>query len=358
MGANDSQSTVANVPTTKPDAFSPSATYRGYRHQALYVLHRIITDPDGTNRSYRPEGWEDLYIDDLDGRPLEIVQVKSCGGDLVLSDFSPEKSSCYFYRVHRRHAANSKANETLVSYGPVGAEFSTAFAGNVGSRRKLSKKLEEKSAQLSKQHKRNELKVSEIEAATTLGRITLHQVDESKLSRELIERLKLTIMGASPEIAVDLLTWWVFAASESSQKLTRESLQEKAKAIGDTLAKVQSHHQEWKRSIDDLPSDVIESTERERLVREYRQGHRATWRHILADADVFRSDRLSEIHQKFRTSNAVILHGASGQGKSTLGYRYMREFCPEPWRFRVKAVANREHALNVATALDAQPRDD
>lgn len=356
MGANDSQSNGANVPSANPDAFSPSATYRGYRHQALYVLHRIITDQDGANRSYRPEGWEDLYIDDLDGRPLEIVQVKSYGGDLVLSDFSPEKSSCYFYRVHQRHAANSKANETLVSYGPVGAEFTTAFAGNVGSRRKISKKLAEKSAQLSKQHKRNELKISETEAAAALGRITLHQVDEAKLTRELLEKLKLTIMGAAPEISVELLTWWVFAASENSQKITRESLQEKAKAIGDTLAKVQSHHQEWKRSIDDLPAEVIESPERERLVHEYRQGHRATWRHILADADVPRLDRLAEIHQKFRTNNVVILHGASGQGKSTLGYRYMREFCPEPWRFRVKAVANREHALNVATALDAHSR--
>jgi len=47
----------------------------------------------------------------------------------------------------------------------------------------------------------------------------------------------------------------------------------------------------------------------------------------------------------------VVIHGASGQGKSTLAYRYAHDFFPEKWQFAVRLVENRQHSLSIARAL-------
>ena len=61
-----------------------------------------------------------------------------------------------------------------------------------------------------------------------------------------------------------------------------------------------------------------------------------------------------KIAAKFQSARVVIVHGASGQGKTTLAYRYLREYFPEKWRFQVKAVEGRQHALSLARALSGQ----
>jgi len=47
----------------------------------------------------------------------------------------------------------------------------------------------------------------------------------------------------------------------------------------------------------------------------------------------------------------VIIHGASGQGKSTLAYRYLHDFIPDQWRFSIRLIESRQHALRIARAL-------
>ncbi len=62
-----------------------------------------------------------------------------------------------------------------------------------------------------------------------------------------------------------------------------------------------------------------------------------------------RDDRLTEIARKFEDARVVIVHGASGQGKTTLAYRYLHEYVPDHWRFRIQRVENRQHAVSIAT---------
>ncbi|MEA3309261.1 MAG: hypothetical protein U9Q70_07100 [Chloroflexota bacterium] len=45
------------------------------------------------------------------------------------------------------------------------------------------------------------------------------------------------------------------------------------------------------------------------------------------------------------------MHAASGQGKSTLAYRYLHDMYPDKWRFAIKRVQDVEHALSIALAL-------
>ena len=49
----------------------------------------------------------------------------------------------------------------------------------------------------------------------------------------------------------------------------------------------------------------------------------------------------------------VILKGVSGQGKSTLCYRYLIDTYPEGCVFCVRSIANEKQAQNLVAALDA-----
>lgn len=64
-----------------------------------------------------------------------------------------------------------------------------------------------------------------------------------------------------------------------------------------------------------------------------------------------RPGKLAGLAQAFERGRAVVLHGASGQGKSTLAYRFLKERFPLTNCFRVTSIADREHALSVARAL-------
>ena len=90
-----------------------------------------------------------------------------------------------------------------------------------------------------------------------------------------------------------------------------------------------------------------------RLAQEFFQGVDARYEHILAGLDVVRSEKLAEIHQKFESSNVVIMHGASGQGKSTLAFRYLHDYAPNDWRFYVdlRVTSDTRQMLRVANAL-------
>ena len=75
------------------------------------------------------------------------------------------------------------------------------------------------------------------------------------------------------------------------------------------------------------------------------------WRHILSDLDVKRQQHLDTIQEGFRKTQIVVVHGASGQGKSALAYRYLHDYCPAVSRYEVRDLSTAKRALEVATAL-------
>ena len=78
-------------------ADDPSATYRGFRSQALYVLHRLLHDQDGADLVFRPEGDEDLAVYDSCGVQIEAVQIKDFSAALALSHFKPASEQGFFW---------------------------------------------------------------------------------------------------------------------------------------------------------------------------------------------------------------------------------------------------------------------
>jgi len=100
-----------------------------------------------------------------------------------------------------------------------------------------------------------------------------------------------------------------------------------------------------------LEDQEMDAQVKDELSDEFYRGISARYEHILADVDVLRHKNLQEIAKKFEENRVVIIHGASGQGKTTLAFRYLREFFSDKSRFKVQLIDSRKHALSIATAI-------
>src|SRR6185312_10436792 len=88
-----------------------------------------------------------------------------------------------------------------------------------------------------------------------------------------------------------------------------------------------------------------------RLAEEFYKGTYTRYRHIVANLDVIRPDKIDRIASAFAFRNIVVVHGASGQGKTSLAYRYLHDHAVGRWCFQVHRLDDDGHALRVARAL-------
>ena len=118
-----------------------SATYRGFRNQALYALFRITTDPDATERVYRPEGSGDLAIYDRAMNLIEAVQVKDHTSDISLSHLKPKSPKGFFARLRQRRQDHPACTTKIATFGGLGPELSGAINNTTKSEREHRKKV-------------------------------------------------------------------------------------------------------------------------------------------------------------------------------------------------------------------------
>ena len=102
-------------------------TYRGFRLQALYILHRILLST-GEELIFQPEGNEDLDVFDANEELIEVIQVKSYES-LVLSDLS-SKTTDFFNRVTSLFEANDLHKATVINFGLIGPEMEAAWSSD------------------------------------------------------------------------------------------------------------------------------------------------------------------------------------------------------------------------------------
>lgn len=292
---------------------------------------------------FQPEGSEDLAVFDLDDTLVEAVQVKSYAEPLVLSDFGPRKQGSFFRRAADL-ASRQGVGVRVASFGPVGTELRGAWAGVGQHRDEVSRKLREAGLPA--------------DAPSRLyDRVEWDEVSEHDLRRAVFDFLRDSAAGGEPESAFDLLVSWVYLAAENQQRITYGALIQRINDIGRYLAERATHHQEWFTTIHPLLDELPDGSDRAVLAEEFYRGISARYSDIVAGNDVERPEKLAELHSAFESgARSVIVHGASGQGKSTLAYRYLHDFVPEAWRFAVRAVESRAHALQVATALSGHLR--
>lgn len=313
-------------------------TYRGYRLQALYTLHRVLEATDAA-RTFQPEKAEDLAVLGADGQLQEIVQVKALTHGLTLSDFNPQKPDSFFYRVHQHLSQAPEARVRIVTYGPVGPELDSAFGGDAAARHRVAVKLS------GYNH------LSEAEAEALLGRIELVPVQETSLTESVFATLQDLCTGADPRAAFSLMTAWLYDCAENIRNITQQDILGKIEAVGQFIAECAAHTREWFTTILPINETAMGYERAQALGEEYYQGIAARYEHIVADLDVVRDAKQQQLAQAIEGNHVVVVHGASGQGKSTLAYRYLHEYFPEHCRYQVQRIESVTHALSVATAL-------
>lgn len=312
------------------------ASYRGYRLQALYALDRLLALTPETDSILQPEGLEDFDIL-LDGRVIETVQVKSYPA-LVFSQFSAGKRHPLISRIRLYLASYPGMQITVANFGTIGPELAGAWSGERASKATISKKFADNG-------------FSEEEIGASFRQVQLIALAEEEVKARVFESLQEHIVGVDPEAAFDLLSFWLYMQAEASAPVSLGLLLERVVSIGRFLAEQRAHHQEWFTSITPLSGTVLEGDALPTLRNEFLAGIAARYDHILAGLDIPRPQHIDAIHARWQTVNVVIVRAASGQGKTTLALRYVHDYYPGRWRFKIELIQDRLHALRVARAL-------
>ncbi len=269
---------------------------------------------------------------------LRTIQVKAYSDNLTLSSFTPGKLGSFFHRV-TDHATDDDLEIEVVSFGPIGAEINGAWSGVERHCASVRKKL-------------CDYKFTDSQVDTLFNRLQWKKVNEESLQRQVFDFLRDSAAGGDPETSFDLLTIWVYFAAEKRQRITYPELIDKINAIGTYNAERAAYLQEWNNSIIPITDSPVDSGQNEQLSREFYNGISTRYSHILAGFDVPRHDKLNSIEQAFSPdTRTVIVHGASGQGKTTLALRFLHDYVPEQWRYSIRYLQDKNQIAQVANAL-------
>ncbi|HEY0983492.1 hypothetical protein, partial [Schlesneria sp.] len=329
----------------------PTATYRGYRRQALYVLFRLFDEGLPSDSKIHPEGEEDLAIYGKNAQLTEVIQVKDLSDPLSVSSFKRS----FFERIKTHCAPGTGTEVKIVSYGPIGPELEEALGGEPDKAAKVVSKLTEaktkETAKKGKVHTTTIPGLSPAEADSIVKRLQICKVTEPDLREAVIERLKNVATGTDPARAFDLLMWWMLTCSEEQRVISREMAIAKLDRIGKFLTARAAYHNQWNRSIIPIAAADLTAKHKERLEESFYRGGRVRFEHIVAGLDVPRGSTATDIDAAFDECNVVILHSASGQGKTTQAYRYAKDYAPKDFRFEVLPPDDLAHARDMALAI-------
>lgn len=309
-----------------------SDTLRGYRTQFLYTLYRIISTNNSGKEVFRPEGIEDLDIL-VDDNVVESIQVKNHKSGLLgythLS--SSAHTTSFFSRGIKTLRRFPQAKLIVFSYYDVDDDLS--------QKTRLSDKLKhDKDTRFTSNDINSLLNAFEVKIRT-----------EHSLYEEIIAILKHRFPSFNPEYEIKLLSQWIYSAAEKGKQLTYSDLinvREQYMAFINQQASVLS---EYGRTV--IKLDQVPGISQDNIKEEYYNGVSARLYHIQAGLDVEREQKLLQIQKAFINSNVVILHGQSGQGKTTLAYRYINDYCTFAYEIRNSNDGNISRIIASLSAL-------
>lgn len=325
----------------KSDA-GAQAAWKGFSSQTLYIAYRLISDEGGYE--YYPEDVEDLVVK-KNGVVVEAVQVKNISADITLSSLAATKTSQsgegFFNRMCSLHKQNpSFRGIKVVYFNTLGAELQEVQKGNTNTKKAITKKLVENHA------------LSEEDAAWLLDSVHFEKVNIDDLKLNIHTQISdyVPVMSA-PALAKDLLIQHISTLSKSKECTTLKMWQEKIHEIGANIAAIDGFYKEYNKSLVRL--DELQLTcDYEQLEKEYLQGVSAHPAHIRNNFDFKRNYWMEEIQAVINSIGVAILKGVSGQGKTTLCYRYLIDTYLEGCVFCVRTIANEIQAQNLVSALD------
>jgi len=311
------------------------SAYRGYRRQALYALHRLLEL--GQGEQLQPEGVEDLSVI-ADGRLIEANQVKGYAVPLTLSHLDPAADGSFFQAAAVRSRRGERERLQLITYGPLGPELAGVRDGDKQMTDSVVKKL-------------GDAGIEAVVARELIGRLKIVEVQETAVSAAVLERLGAMLTGADPDAAFELMTLWIYTQSEFRATVSSSDARNRLEAVAAFISTMRAHHEEWNVTIVPIGDVEVTPDHRALLEDEFYQGVSVRFEHVAAGLPVDRPHLLESIDRAFERERVVVVHAASGQGKTTLAYQFLA-CLPASWRFRIAAIPDRFHALRMATALE------
>lgn len=303
---------------------------KGYHHQFIYSLLRILK---GTEQElgFFPEGkYEDLDIYDLDNRVMEIIQVKSLKRILTLSDIFKSEENSFIRRALSIHTHTVTPKIKLVSFGEVNDDI-------------MHLACKKYSSQFTARLKNKGLKDYEIKILQDYFEFEV--VSEEEITNNLISEIEKKRIFSDFKITIDLFVYWVYNASRKQIGLSKKLLADELISIGGFLNERKDFIQHFGSLIKPLIREEMSLDTQTKLKEDFYKGISAEYNHILANADVLRDGKLNEIDSKLQKSDVVFIHGASGQGKSSLAYRYLFDYCGNTTVFELRGIPTEVSAL-------------
>ncbi|MDW3210318.1 MAG: hypothetical protein R8N23_10650 [Reichenbachiella sp.] len=312
------------------------SSLKGYRTQALYSICRILEDQN-QELKYIPEGIEDLDILNESETLQECIQVKSTTGTLSFSDLIQTNSkTSFFHRAVQTFENGNNPKLKLVCFGNISEGLIKLFAPETDF-----KGFEQKFKNFD--FSPDQLKYLQ-------SNTSFETASEEDYQHRTIDLIKAKAVAIDADHAIEYLHYWLFFLSEKGGEITQEILFAKLNDIGKFVAEREKYHTHLHSSIRKIETRIQQDNAVDQLSNGFFEGVGATYDHISAGLDVKREEKLYEVAQFFKTKDAVIVHGASGQGKSALAYRFIKDYSALAYEVilldRLQATLEQIQALN------------
>jgi hypothetical protein len=314
------------------------AAWKGFSSQTTYIAYRLMILKD--DYEFYPERIEDLMIKNED-KIIELIQIKNLSSDLTLSSFTPKEEDSFFRRALKQKLNNENIILKIVSFGKIGEElkkciFDKDEAHIIGVKNKL---------------KEYNYETADIEWLLT--NLTIESANEKDLENKILKVLEQRIETmAAPRVAFDTLICYISHLSRFSQCTSREKWEKKLNEFIKDINSINGICSQYGRTIINL-SDYKTLQSINEMTLEYNMGINAHPQHIRYNLDIIREEWLDKIQASFSENNRiVIVKGASGQGKSSLAYRYLIDNYVESYVFVIERVTDFHQALDIVSAVN------
>lgn len=317
--------------------FHGAANVRGIQYQLLYSVLCAFDLYQKAERMcfLRLEGIEDVDLLGLQSQN-EYIQVKSSQSSWNWSKLKEPLEN--FLQVHR---TDPTCCFLLVVNFPLRKELAQ-FAHRASLPSTQRNWIEGKFRDLCKQ-----VGAATNEAEALTNKVILREVSEERLwndlRRGIAEAFQLGSAVVDTYILVLVATFLQWA--HERKEIVRADLDRIRLVTGEHFAR-EAEFQAYGRSLIQKLSWTPDQT-----VTDFYEGKNTRASHIAANVDVRRPRWLDKIDQALRVTKVCILRSSSGQGKSSLLYRYALEHWPPETTYILRVAESHEHVELIAQYL-------
>jgi len=288
---------------------SAIAALKGYRTQFLYSLYFILSNM-AEDFIFRLEGEEDLDALDNNGRLLYAIQLKNLGKTITLSDILSNNKTSFIKRFLDKY---SEAIPVLVSYGEISED--------IKNWNEHKDTVSEKEKAILKKYN-----LTADDWKLVKNKTQFKEVNEEIIAEEVEKMLADSFPEIDPIPTIGFLLNWLQVIAEKQKPITAKDFYSKVQDFAKYITERIAIHNQYGLVLKPLHKVSTEGVNQKLLEKEFYNATLTRYEHILLGLDVNREKQLKKINDELKENNAIILKGASGQGKTALLYSYVHQY--------------------------------